>query len=676
MGDRRFGGMAAVALALVLAQPGGAAAQAVAPAPAPAPAQVDPAQVFVVETRNPGRTDESALRFRLAPALAQAIRGHGGAAALAANARLSAVGADILADAAAAADLRVRTAGWDQFALAFGFTAAGVTLADQLAELPAFGPLNGVLTHLGLVLTAWQVTMDLSRGDNAAAGTNAWRGSIGFALARFGNRLMQVGGVSAWFLDQTLQNFGQTAWAARADHWRQAYARYYREGEAAARQAEFGVQPILRPTVEEHLRRIEAQTTGGRSVNDWTILLWHYYTAAANPAGFEALLRAELDRYVARFWSDPDMESWLDDSGRAGLAQGASLTDAIRINIEAEHRAALILRLQRDVLPEVAARAWLLDMQDEAARLNREAIPELNAPVEIVVTAFGLDTPATVVMPRAGGGEWRATLQPGRSRTLRLTRLAWLRAGLPDRLRLEHAGGVEERTFALAESGRAGVVFGAPQAQHIVSLAVTEGAQDCTLTRTHPDGRAETETLTRPARAPWTLHSGNVPGPQPISIVGRYAPGRGWAEAAMSTPGTALGGPVGAPAAPPAAATTAVFSEPRFDALAEVACTLDTSSLQSAEAMARYMASMGTSLPLNCTFLREDVSLAGGIETRTHCRSTGEMRIHSLLLPLPDGERFMDMAQVMQDSLGPEGMQQLLEGLEGMQGLPGLMPRP
>jgi hypothetical protein len=673
MADRRCGGLAAVVLSLALVGAGGAWAQA--PGVAPAPVQVDPAQVFVVDTRHPGRTDETALRFRLAPALEQAIRGQGAAAALAANARLSSAGADILTDAAAAADRRVRTAGWDQFALAFGFTAAGITLADQLAELPGFGPLNGVFTNLGLVLTAWQVTMDLSRGDNQAAGTNAWRGGVGYALARFGNRLMQVGGVSAWFLDQTLQNFGQTAWAARTDHWRQAYARYYREGEAAARQAEFGVQPILRPTVEEHLRRIEAQTTGGRSVNDWTILLWHYYTAAANPAGFDALLRAEMDRYVARFWSDPDMESWLDDSGRAGMAQGASLTDAIRTTIETEHRAALLRRLQRDVWPEIAARAWLLDMRDEAARLTREAIPELNAPVEIVVTAFGLDAPATVVLPRADGGEWRATLQPGRSRTLRMTRLAWLRAGLPDRLRLERAEGPEERTFALAETGRAGVVFGAPAAQNIVALAVTEGAQDCTQTRTHPDGRTQAEALTRPARAPWTLHSGNVAGAQPVSIVGRYEPGRGWAEAAMSTPGTTLGGSVGASGAP-AQATTALFSEPRFDALAEVACTLDTSTLQSAEAMARYMASMGTSLPLQCSFLREEVSLGGGIEARTLCRSTGQMRIAGLLLPLPDGERFMDMAQVMQDSLGPEGMQQMLQGLEGMQGLPGLMPRP
>jgi hypothetical protein len=664
-------------VAFVLALTGSGAAQA--PGTQPRPVPTDGTRLFVMDSQNAGRTNETVTRFRLDPALAQAMRGNRSAAALVTNIRLSEAGADILAAAAAEADARLQTAAWEHFVLAAGLYGAAFTLADQLAELEGFRPLNTVMTHLGLVLTAWQVTMDLSRGDNRDAGTSAWRGSISFVLGRFGNRLMQVGGVSVWILDQTLQHAGQTAWAAREDHWRQAYARYYREGEEAARQAEFGVQPILPPTPEEHLRRINQQSRGGRSVKDWTILAWHHYSTTSDPAGFEARINAELDSYLGWFWSDPMMETWLDETGRARLAQGASLTGAIRTAIEAEHRAALMERLQRDVWPEIAARAWLLDMQDEVTRLNRDAIPELNAPIEIVVTAFGLDAPATMVMPRPAGGEWRAMVQPGQSRTLRLTRMAYLRAGMPNQLRLEQAEGAETQSFSVAQSGRTTVVFGAPAAQNIVALAVTEGPQSCDLARIHPDGRVEHQSLTRPARSPWSLHAGTVPGAQPVSIVGQYRPGQGWAEAAMSTPGTSLQALSAADGLPAGEPSTAIFTEPRLDALAEVSCSLDLSTLQSPEGFARYAATMGASLPMQCTFLREVISLHDGIELREQCRSGGEMRLESVLVPLPDGEQFMDMRQMIQQAGGEAGAGQILQGLEGMQslqGLQGLVPRP
>lgn len=606
-----------------------------------------------------GRPDETLDRYRLAPELVDALRGRLSSAALVRNYQLSRIGQDAIADAAASDDETLRIEGWNQFSFWYGMGGSGLAFAETALDFGGLSNTNAAMTNLGLLMLSWQLTLDLSRGDNAAAGQNAWRGMIGYTLGRFGTSALQIANVGVFLIDQSLQAVGTTAWAEREASWRNGYRRYYTEVEAAMSAAQVRERYILPPTLQERVAEINTRTSGGRTMNDWRVLLWHYYRAARTPSGFQALLEREVSAYVTRFWADPLMESYLP----GGLAAGSSLTTEIRTRIETEHRRDLTLRLAREVLPDIAARAWIFDMQTQAATLTTETRDELNARRQVVVTAYGLDEPTRVVMPLPAGGEWRATLRPGQSRVLELTNLALLRAGFPDTLRLEGPDGPQETSFSLVGQERAIVVFGQPQATNVLGMAVTEGAQSCarTLRQTaHPDQAPTVEPMDpRPARAPWVLHMTGMNPASGAGLLGQYVANAGWSDASMVT----------IPTPDDPASQTTHLSEPYVDDLSHMRCRVDLSSLQSSAAMAEYVTSMGASLPMQCTFTRSTTSLLAGIETLETCQSEAEMHWETVLVRINGTEQFVNLQEYIAEDMGGDAGA-IMQGLQGLIEMP------
>jgi len=609
-------------------------------------------------TLNRGATNETLERLRLSPGLQERIRDRRAIAPLvrAALGPLAQIGLGAITDDEVAELDDLSAEGWAWFSFVFGYESGVLTLAENLGDMAGLQHINENMSTLGLLMTAWQITLDLSNNDDRAAALNGYQGVIGWQLARLGTGPIQIANVGVFLMNAALQSFGREAWLAREDSWRQAYTAYYTDAEAAAEAAEFGAQPVLTPTLDERVAAIRAQTAGGRSTNDWITLFWSYHRNAVNRAACSAVVEREVDAYVARFWDDPLAESYWGATGQAGLAQGAGLTAEIRANLENEHRAALYRRFARDVFPEVAALAAVQDISDALPDLNEALRPDLNAPLEVTVAAFGLDAPAQVSMPRADGGAWSATLEPGQTRRLRMTRLAWLRAGAPDRLVLNRDGTDEEAHFEFTEGDRTAVVFGIPRATNVLELEITEQAQSCTVTTTLADGSVQTRTTSAPARGTWMLHSGMVDEGGAQVLLGRYIPDQGWRAASMVVaPGGAL----------LASAAGIDFSEPRFDDLSRMQCQADTSMLQDPQAMAAAGGDIGRMVPFQCTLTRERRTLRDAVETVTRCTAPARMTLHAALLSLPAGERFAPFSGGALDGVSPADLARALSEAMG-----------
>lgn len=420
-----------------------------------------------------------------------------------------------------------RSEGWSQFGSAFNYSGAVGTLAEHVGKLKGLSNVNSALTELGLFMTVWQVSMDLSRGDNASAGTNSYKGLMYYAIGKFGWSALQISSIAILAIDITLNTAGTEAWLARTDAWRQAYTAYYREGEAAERASELGPRQVVPDTLEQAVAKIRAQTRGGRSVNQWKILLDYYYRSAKTPEAFKGLVANEVDHYVGRYWKSKEYTRRLAGyrQSQVGLAPGTSLTKKIRNKLEAEHRARLMAMFVVKVFPEIARNAWLRALPDKVANMNEKLRPALNDTYQVEVSAFGLSAPTQFFITKPSGGKWGGKIAPGKPHRFKITKLAFLRAGLPDKVTLDGPSGPVEKPLKFAQD-KATVVFGVPPSPHqIFVLRTTEGKQDCTITTRTKVGKIETHREGRPARPPLDIDEA-----QPVVsqvMFGKYNAGSG-----------------------------------------------------------------------------------------------------------------------------------------------------
>ena len=461
--------------------------------------------------------------------------------------------------------------GLSVFSISLGIDSALTTIVEQgyvddLLPDAASRLLPGLgtgLTYLGLGLTVYQIALGPASGDGRPEILNAYKGVSGFLLGRFGTPGVQLAMIAALPIDIALNVFGEGAWSAREDAWRQSYRKYYREMDAGAKRAALGSVGRFPPTLAERVAAIRARREGGRTINEWKILLEWYLRNMNDPGRFTNVIETEVRNYVAKFWDSPRFDEYAADVDQsiAGYARGASLTAAIRKRLEDEHYSVVMAKLIRDVLPGIARDRWLEALQAQADRLNRELRDALNAPITVEVAAYGLDAPAKFHMLLADGDSWTGTLTPCASLRVRMTRFAWVKAGFPDTIRLDAPDGAVERTFTPdPDDAHAEVVFGTPRAEGpVANLGRREGPQDCTIT-TRGGGQAPRQaTAQRPARPDGTLQAATTAAG--CTLIGRYD-GSDWTAASMGQPledgsGTA-------------------FAPPRFDAIARLSgCRLD-----------------------------------------------------------------------------------------------------
>ena len=426
--------------------------------------------------------------------------------------------------------------GWSEFGLMFNIEGAVGTLAENAVHMGGLKNINKTLTELGLFMTVWQVSMDLSRGDNTAAGINSYKGMMYYAIGKFGWTNLQIASVAILAIDIALNEFGTEAWLARTDAWRQSYTAYYREEESKARASEYGVQKIVPDTHEEMIAKIRKQKTGGRSINQWKILLDYYYKKAETAKRFKALVANEVDRYVGRYWESDEYEGMLTGYRQTavGVAPGTSLTDEIKTKLENEHRARLMAMFVVKIFPEIARSAWLKALPAEVDRLNRVLKPELNDSYIVEVSAYGLKGSARFYITKPAGGKWVGKIAQGKLKRFRMTKFAYIRAGMPDKVTLEGPNGVVEKPLVF-KNGKATVVFGKPTAPQLVTtLRTEESAQTCRVTRHLKNGKTMTEKEDRAARNTLTIdQSVSLTGNNSVNVIfGKYDPESGqWLKA-------------------------------------------------------------------------------------------------------------------------------------------------
>lgn len=517
---------------------------------------------------------------------------------------------------------RARREQWEYFGLTIGGTGAATAFVRQFGALRS---LDSALTGLGVVVTAIQVYSDLSEGRPRAAAANAFRGSIGLGIGYYGTTMMQLGNVAGFFIDFTLTTFATEAWRARTDAWRQAYARYFSER--------------------------------GRSLNDWKLRMYDHLRNAESDEAFRAAVDADLADYASRPWDSsyfflevvPDT-----GAGRAGLAVGASLTEEIRTTLEQEHVVRLKSLLIRDVFPEIVHRLWLEGLEQAADRANRTILPEANRIWEITVAAPLLEEPARFTLPRPAGGEWQGVLQPGEPRSLRMTTLAFVRAGGPDRIILHAPQGAIEQPIAY--HGRRGeVTFGQGEPLLVSAYRRNEGDAQCEVVRISGEGRRQDSTETRPAPPADTVHFG--PTPEGAFLFGRFSPEAGWQPGSLGRAG----------------GDALRFSPPLFEnivALSECSGGFLTGS---------FLADA------QCTLTREEIELSApemdegppgasarildptaeevGIETRRTCRSPVSLTLTGAFMPGIDGWQYHSLEGAAGRALRDALRQGILHGI-------------
>ena len=95
--------------------------------------------------------------------------------------------------------------------------------------MDGFSDINSNLSKLGLLLSAFQIGLDLSAGKYRDAAVSSHKPLLRHAMGKLGTRCAQILSVGIFFIDYAISQFGKEAWSAREDSWRKAYVSYYKE---------------------------------------------------------------------------------------------------------------------------------------------------------------------------------------------------------------------------------------------------------------------------------------------------------------------------------------------------------------------------------------------------------------------------------------------------------------
>lgn len=536
----------------------------------------------------------------------------------------------------AQADALFRDAAWGEFSFALDVSGEFLGQAENLGGL-SLSNINNGLTELGLFITVWRLALDLSAGDAEAAGLTAFQGLLNYARGKLGWPELNLFNPSIFVLNYAVTSFGQEAWLVRTDAWRIAYVAYYNEMNRAAEAAQWGPQSShLPPTDRERLQAMRDRVEGGRSRNEWALFLYHAQRHARTPEQFMAMVETEMRNYVGRFWDSPQFELYSRDvehgSGTWGFARGASLTQEIREKLEQEHTAALMRMFIREIFPRITHRNWVEATQDEVVRLNAVLRPALNAVLEIGISALDIDAPTRFEIVLPDGGAWQGILQPGQDRVLRITKFAWLAHGLPNRIVLMRPEGPEEQPIFFAQTDRAEVQFGRPQARVISQFRIREGLGRCDIVQEGPMALAP-YSLDQPARDDWVLNFA-VTDARSV-LLGRFTPEGGWQQVSTGR----LDG------------ERLMMAEPRFDDI------LSLSACSGGFLSGQHLAQS------DCTLSRQRTDIENGLVSRTTCHGPAQLTLTGVHMLTGDEAQFYDFT-------GPAGRQMrdaLLQSLNQIQ---------
>lgn len=411
------------------------------------PAQADlpsiPPQIRII-TEGSG-TQERVVRFERIPN-----------AAFLSDQPLLQLAADMAGADSAKRDAAMFNTGMILFGDGFGLSATLGTLAEHAAMLNGFSAINSAFTWGGLIFTVASASKDFAEGNPESGLATSLKGLMSFAISKWGWGALQVGGASMFFIDLTLREWADATFDAGLDNFREVYRASYADNP--------------------------------RGVNEWKRRAWEIYLVAeqrsagskdATAALYRDMMNAEVTRYVSREFTAEMLLYW--EKNRTGLGMFGDQED-VEDMLAAEHRTEIEAMLVKKVFPDIARRAASRAMDQLVATYNGGLRRDLNGMITLELTAWGVQGPAAVTMPFADGGGWN--WQTGADGTLiqPITRLAFLKAGMPQQVVLEAGGAVQERAVRVIDN-RIIAIFGEPKAATVTRMRLTEGPRWCRLIR-------------------------------------------------------------------------------------------------------------------------------------------------------------------------------------------------
>lgn len=350
-----------------------------------------------------------------------------------------------------------------------GVFAAMGGLAEHAFFAKSFSGVNTALNNVGFVFALAQVARDASNGNKEGAVYGAIKAFVNYSIGRWGSSSLQIAGIATFVVDVTLREWQAGLTDIGVNVWTCRYNAYYDDK--------------------------------GMSVSDWKKKALELYEQAkkTDAAWFNTYLDGAINEYVHRAFAERNIAFYSECNGSY-----FGDTETIQRLIEAEHKGTLEKLMVKHVLPEVSDRAWSDTLKQQISNANGRLKDELNQTILLEVTAYDAPEDTRIVMPLPNGGEWGGKLRPEGTFRAQLTYLAMMKAGFPDRVRLESPQGSEEHGLIIGD-GRMTTVFGVPKTPVVVRYGIEEGPQSCEVRRIETGKLITDEQQSRDARPPSTI---------------------------------------------------------------------------------------------------------------------------------------------------------------------------
>lgn len=389
--------------------------------------------------------------------------------------------------------------GRDSFGIKLGINAAIGTLAEHALWLEEIAPVNAAYTYIGLALGVAQVARDAAAGRDDAALTGGIKTWMSFSISKWGTGAMQIGGVALFVVDVTLTQWQGAVVSAAKDVWACRYKAWYQNHP--------------------------------RPMSEWKAIIWKAYLDSEKDSGalFGTYVDGILNEYVGRAFKDELLPTYGDCNAASFGLEHSSIQNLIM----QDFKSLLERALAEKVMPEIADRAFLRNLEAQIPLARQRLMPVLNRVFELTVTAYGYPEGTPVIVDLPAGGRWGGKLRADSTMTGKITYYAIEKAGFPDKVRIEGPNGSEERRLAL-EDGRLTATFGTPEVQVVARYLLSEEAGTCEVARIASDGTRSTETAGSPQHA--LQHVDFAILPNGSWVVGKYDISTGWP---IASPGVA-----------------------------------------------------------------------------------------------------------------------------------------
>lgn len=403
---------------------------------------------------------------------------------------------------------------WSEFNLVFSVVANASTFVEHAMFVSGLSGINGYFTKAGTALGALQVILDISANNHKAALVNSYKTVQGYWIGTLGTAGMQIGGVAGFVVDYWLTDVRETTWLNHKNQLRKIYVAYYKD----------------------------TSSTEIRNINDWKTIIYRIYDKSKfarirnknlskktntrkkiREEYFNNRVNGELDAYITKIWNSDKLVFYKSEN--IHLRQFHRISKVDKEALQAEYKTKLIRQFTRRIFPELTRRSWKKWAEHELEYNMNGAgsyslVSKLNKVFVLEVRAYGLKQPARLIIHRPTGKPWKGTIRPGRKVGVKMTKIAFIRAGLPDKISMVVGDKTTTLPFHFGKDDKAAISFGVPKIVAVTTYDRQESAQTCKGMRYHLGKKPESFTENRNAVS-GIVHM--TSSPQGETIIGHYS---------------------------------------------------------------------------------------------------------------------------------------------------------